>query len=570
MDSVFRRSEVQFMHQSMTRQALVAISQSDDVVIYCGAGVSIDRTGFGWGQLLSSVFAPEASSHPDYPTAREVDLLRQIEDPVRLASILLQYSSAAFPTATDLKRHIVPLLQNRLYKSNSWQAGRLMATICQLAIYSRVVGKTVHIVTTNYDTYLEQAYNREVDRTRREMQMAARSIVRNDSLDAAFARIPQLSIWVRDAPDHATWASPTERRLPNGQDGKTDVNLHYLHGRVPPEGESHGHIVLSEHDYAATRLATIDTLKSLLREESTVLILGASLTDPPLVDALALTRRVKRPGEATQASSRYVMMPRASFGQYDSKLDEKTSNRIVKHLAMRCEHLGAQLLVPDFRYQTAQFLQELTYCGVQYSAVDYLDDKQRMRYGLRLEDWWRQWTSQNGSSPKAIFWKLVNLSKTVFQLIDRLSPHKYGERRAEESFRMELWVREDPRNHRRLALWADTSGPTMDQSAMKRAELLLDSDNASVRTFGEGRPQHIDFSDLGQVRPISQWKSYLCIPIYVSINDMRTPVGVVTLASTADKSESVLPMLKLEDMLAIKGQMIGLARRLLRLNDPAL
>ncbi|MGB4758429.1 MAG: SIR2 family protein [Candidatus Saccharimonadales bacterium] len=554
MTDNFRRSEHQFFHQPSTRECLQVLASAKSLVIYCGAGVSIDRTGMGWGQLLTSVFSPDPSSHDSYPTVAELEMLREHEDPVRLASVVVQYGLSQFASAEALKNHIVPLLQNRLYKANAWQAGRLMRTICRLAIFSALLGKNVHIVTTNYDTYLEHAYQDETRRIRKVISADKLPIPTTSALD----NLPQLVVQVLkdDLTDERTINPPTS--------SVASVYLHYLHGRVHQEGSGDGPIILSEHDYAMSRSATIATLKRLLGSEPALILIGASLADPPLVDALALTRR-SMTSTADRVPLRFALMPRATFSVYEDS-GRQMSSRLIQHLGMRCEHMDVRLIVPDFRFQTAQFLEELVYCSMLGDPQNYLQESERRRYGLRLVDWWEAWTQRTvATDPYQMHRQLHNGYEVLSRLIQALAPHQYGTNLPKENFRLELWVREDPATHRCLTLWAHTGGPILDRQTLKRAQLETISTNASVRAFNEGRPQHIDSSELdAENRANPQWRSYLSIPIYVPLReDIGTPVGSITLASTSSRAESIFPLLRLSDMHTVKAQMISAGRSLL-------
>src|SRR5664280_1217555 len=164
-DNRFKRSESQFFHDRSTREAIIRMADSESLVIYCGAGVTIDRTGLGWGQLLATVFAPDTSTHLNYPSAADIAILQLVEDPLRLASILTRYSLDRDESPEQLVQHLTPLLQNRLYKSTGWQRGLLAHNIAGLALSAATLGKTVHVVTTNYDTLLEDSFRREIERT---------------------------------------------------------------------------------------------------------------------------------------------------------------------------------------------------------------------------------------------------------------------------------------------------------------------------------------------------------------------------------------------------------------------
>lgn len=556
----FRRSEREFFHQDATKEALLHLSLSSSLVIYCGAGVTIDRTGYGWGPLIASVFAPDSGSHRGYPTDTEIGLMQGREDPIRLASALMQYALDQEANSDALKKHLTPLLQNRLYKADVWRNGRLAGNICTLAASAAVIlGRSVDIITTNYDTHLEESFGLGV------VRWATKALARlsADSDLTAEDLIPSLKVWVRDEGDE-----PERLVLSNGpsanSSGSGEVNLHYLHGRVPRNGAADGHLVVSEVDYARSRPKSLQTMAGLFGGDKEVLILGASLTDPPLIDALALTKANRRPDDLR----RYVVMPRSSLGYLDLPADQH--ERIVAHLSRRCELLGTRLLAPDFRYQTAQICEELTLYRTLASSPDdiasLVADSAQMRYGLRLLKWWQDWiVSDIAMKPGSAYNVMLNNFQEIQHHIGQSAAPNLGRNAPEEYFRLELWVRENPARYRRLALWAMSSGMLLDPQARRHAELEIGSHNATVQTFAEGRPQHFDISDLYEEDRArsSRWKSYFSVPIYVSVNGGRVSVGAVTLASSSRKEESVLPLPKLEYMEALRGLLIRAGRQLL-------
>ncbi len=67
----FSRSEPAFFHDNTTKRAVVKLASSDRLVVYCGAGVTIDRTGLNWSELLARLFDREESDPTEYPTGAE-------------------------------------------------------------------------------------------------------------------------------------------------------------------------------------------------------------------------------------------------------------------------------------------------------------------------------------------------------------------------------------------------------------------------------------------------------------------------------------------------------------------
>jgi hypothetical protein len=539
----FRRSDFEFFHQDFTSKSLLRLTTATSLTIYCGAGVTIDRTGYGWGALIASVFSPDATAHASYPTPAEIELLQAKEDPLRLASILTRFALDSHSTEKELKGYITPLLQNRLYRTKGWQAGRLTRNVCNMAIAAATLGIEVNIVTTNYDTYIEDTFMVGLDR-----------IARSDVGEKIDSEMPGLSVFVYRGKSAEGEEVIDARQNP---DSKNFIRLHYVHGRVPKSGVSDGHLVISELDYASSRHRTEDVLSQHISSERPLLIVGASLTDPPLINALADSV----PNGEVENFNRFAVMPRTSFA-YQGQVTS-TNSRLVSHMSKRAELLGVRLLVPDFRFQVAQFCQELSSCIESDDAATFLSDMNGTRYGLRLMDWWDRWSiSDLAQVPVKMFMRLEDRMTQIRKLINDSSAPMYGASLSDEVFRLELWVRERPRT-RNLTLWGSTAGPMMDTGARRNAPLELNSSTASVRAFAEGRPQHIDGEELGASRERSRWKSYLCVPYYYKSKVGRLPVGVITLASSAAVENSALPLANISHMEALRDHLMGCGQELL-------
>lgn len=561
---MFERSESAFFHQERTRRSLLQLASAERLTIYCGAGVTIDRTGYGWGGLISSVFAPDSSAHASYPTSDEMDLLQKFEDPLRLASILTGYAENNHPTPSELKSYITPILQNRLYRTRTWQAGRLTRTVCGVAIAAAMLGVEVDIVTANYDTYLESAFDVAVAR------FAASAV--GEQLRPA---VPELRTFVYEGavPDPREIAFKGTSALAaeflgadniHGQLAPPTVNLHYIHGRVDATGEAQGDLVISEIDYASSRHRTEGVLGRYVTPDRALLVLGASLTDPPLINALADSV----PNSEIENFQRFALMPRSSFEF--ARHDEPINSRLVSHMAKRAELLGLKLLVPDFRVQVAQFCQELSSCIESEDAELFLSEEKRYRYGLRLNDWWTNWEKSDfASEPFSLYDKLVEHMDVISRHIQGAAGPNYRGKESSESFRLEIWVREKP-DSRVLTLWGNTTGPLVDPGARRRSEIRSYAANASVAALTEGRPQHFDSSELGQGSDLSRWRSFLAVPYFASTSVGRIPVGVLTLASTASREDSVLPLANVTHMETLRDLMIHCGSLILEEGAPQL
>lgn len=525
----YKRSEVQFFHQDSVKKAIVALSSAKQLLIYCGAGVTIDRTGLGWKQLIANVFADAGGVEVGDPTAEEIEKIASEEDPQRLASMLMQYRLSHEGGFAEVKRFLTPRLQQQLYKSTGWQQGLLTKNIIRLAVGAVRLGRGVTIVTTNYDTYLEQSFDKYV-----------REVAQADS-----RHLPGLEVQVLGS-------KPYLRR--QSDNSISPVRLIYLHGRVPPPpGQARGRLVVSEIEYSETRSHVVDQLRHLFSARRTgVLIVGSSLTDPPLIEALAFTRA---------RSDRYALMPMSSTPYWNTY--ELDTVRLAQHMQARCELMSVALLLPDFKYQVAQFCQEALLC-MSEGAESFMLTESRSRYGLRLRTWWEAWTQTEmyGSinKPYAV------LADKVKELKDKLSPLTPPSDEGPELFKLEVWTRYNPsESSRRLALWASSAGTLTDRDILKYEQLALASSQASIRAFIEGRPQYISLDELQAPGSFarSRWKSFLSVPIYVATSKGQLPVGAVTLASTRRKESSGIRQGQVKQMEGLVEQLIHVGRLIL-------
>lgn len=546
-DASFQRSENQFFHQDLTKQAIVDLAKVESLVIYCGAGVTIDRTGISWARLITLLLRAEVSDEEDSgphrpePTddqvGQEVEALCERLGPLQLASILAELSQQHRGTEKNALNSLVPKMRNYLYKHNGWQSGVLVRNIIRLAVGFIELQRRVVIVTTNYDDYLEA-----------EFAEYCRELTRN--MRAKGATAPDLpGIQVRALGRNR----PLADRKGKGSLGQLEVV--YLHGRISRAGRRDGRLVLSERDYHSTHTQVIAELKELFGDERTgLLVLGASMTDPPLLAALATTHG---------RGSRYALIP-AEATQLTSVGPQKFAH-LKAHLALRGKHFSTKFLLPDFHYQIAQFCEEvLTSVGFLPAAPDsYLDESHHLRYGLRLVAWWQRWHDKDekrgaGRTYDMLADGLRGIKTTVFtgRNVD-----------AQERMKIEMWVRNKPFDNRQLALWASSAGVLMDRSVLRTEELSLATTNASVKAFIEGQPQYISSDKLlvnNRENPseASRWRTFLSVPIRVELSDdnvpVGLPVGVLTLATTADKRESVIPFRSTAEM----EQLVDIVRNL--------
>ena len=123
----YARNETAFFHLDETKKAIVKLASCDRLVIYCGAGVTIDRTGLAWGDLLVQLFeTQDRSKSPRDPTVEELAILRKELTPLQLASVLAERTQEHHATEKEGRASLIPKLQQALYKGSGWQCGALV------------------------------------------------------------------------------------------------------------------------------------------------------------------------------------------------------------------------------------------------------------------------------------------------------------------------------------------------------------------------------------------------------------------------------------------------------------
>lgn len=547
-----------FLRETATLDALDALSSADDLVLYCGAGVSIDRTGLSWTRMLREIFE-EASRHGRPHRERQhkaIDfLLSNLSEEEQRASVLTEYFTEGKPeNANGL---LTGILQRILYEDNGWSEGYLLDNLARLAVVASQRLRSVTIITTNYDVYLEEAFASAV------AEISAR---RGDE-------IPGLERMVSpEQPSEDDW-SVKSMMDPVGTEAI--VRIVYLHGRVARQGNpTEGTIVLDEFSYARSHASVTRVLRDYLSDRA-VLAVGASITDGPLIQALALTKTgdsnkrrfgLVRPAATISASSGDVSY--LNGAGVSRVLSQQDVNELIGH---RGAQLGIHLLHPLSHAQTAQFVKELDLAIRLHrgpSAHRYRDSTTGINYESRLASWNAEWGT-NAPTPRAAY---ETLSNTLRDDIAVILGGTAGENQA---MRLEVWVRINPSTQNRtLTLYANSTGPLEDQHVLRKAEVRTNASNASVQTFLQGRPLLLALEELGpQGDNTSRWKTFFSVPLSVLIEQdvdgapytASVPTGVITLAGLEEsRLEERFHALTLEDIERLKDAMIASGTRILR------
>lgn len=501
------RNKDPFFQDYLTLSTIEQAAKAEGrLLLYCGAGVTIDRTGHSWGSLILSLL-PERKhrSRPDMPTRSQVGFLNS-RSPESLASSVVYLLRANSGGGERLQRTLRDGLRAALYQDEGrWENGRLVEEIITLAAMRSHLGRETIILTTNYDTYLEQAYDR----------------IRGNIPDVV--SFPGLRV------HRAGLASPVRIEPPNKTDPDEPgsyVDIVYLHGRLPPTGRGKVSwpLILDENSYAQSAGVVEKTIEDALNDASLAFLLGTSLSDTPLIRALSASS-----GEGCE---RLGVLLRADFA-HDDDADEGLALTLARY---RASELGVGLLFPDFPGQVAQLIHEVVLR--QVFDIARPDEAQSLPYTDRVDAWWANWSVRAGADPH-LTQRLRQMLAHAYE-ITRLSPAESPMDTVRERLLVELWVREGPvATKRSLRRWGRSSDVLPDGLAGKSADLERGSYLAPIRAFVDGRPRLLDVRDLdGGRHDLAQytWKSFLCVPVFVH----GAVVGVISLASTRHVSSCAM------------------------------
>jgi hypothetical protein len=536
LDAMAGRSNSQFFKMDATIQGIRRIveSESKRLVIYCGAGTTIDKTGYGWADLITALFPQDDPGETTGIDPEDISILRSTYPPQALASILMGDSKTRWGTQEEAMNHCIANLRALLYSKSSWRSGRLANAVASLAVVGATNGIKVDIVTTNYDCYVEEHLVSRLSHVNRAYDS------RGDKVELSF--------------------------VIEGNEGKVEpIRLYYLHGRVPRSETASEMVVLDELSYAKSRETTAKVLDELLDVDTPLLVVGSSLTDAPLIDALAQQMRKANAKNAKKAKRLppWVAVLTDDSLPTDDAFDAQRNLRLTNMSRKRTDLLGLNLVSPNFYYQIPQFVREVEYALAQEKkppggkAITYID---------RSAAWWSQWSRNGaGSDQLALVDRLIKGRKMCEKRISRLAGARGLELPSDELFRLELFVRDAPTTQRRLTHWANSSGTKERVGDRRSFELSRSSRNASVRTYIDGRPGFFGFEDLEEdlvIRAEHHWQSYFSVPIVIHPDAKSLQVGVLTLASNKARATTMIPwghhphMSRLVDMMITLGREI--------------
>ncbi|MFT3945162.1 MAG: hypothetical protein QM705_15250 [Ancrocorticia sp.] len=547
-----------FLRRPETLEAISEISGSERVALYCGAGATRDQTGFGWDDLVRAVFDEVKSARDEHLKDNEQieRILRTDLTPQQKASIVVSCLKPNDVSESDfLRKHLKAIL----YRGSGWSEGKLLKNIADLAFQLASLDKEVVIITTNYDDFLIRRSLTRLQELRASsfgFAEALKDLQETSELERGagekegtpkFERFDDFAIPVPGLRVSVLGSEGVFLDIPPVNNGLY-VKIMFLHGIVAKRKFEYrgrrcntgdpGEIVFSEYSYVQTQSRTTRYLASLINGGYAFLCVGASLTDPPLVEAFVQTAKSPKKTYAL------VTLPRNLLDSDDANGAALKAHQI---LGSRARHIGvSRVLTPSTFFQVAQFIEEISVFG-QYNEIVELEDLdhrslETVIYSARLATWWKEWSNSKASTVHKAHYKylLVMQSEIEKKLEDWSCP--LGK---DEMLRLEMWVRINPTingRHRCLTLFANSLGPIKNEANRREEPLSRTSSIASVRAFLAGKPMILPLEKLGLPSNASRWKSFLSVPISLPISvplpDMGlsvsgdVPLGVITLSST--------------------------------------
>lgn len=502
------RSSTPFFEDYLTAEIIEKAATVDGrLLFYCGAGVTIDRTGHSWGGLIVSLIPQERSADaPGMPARAEVAALTQ-NSPETLASSVVYLLREAAGGGAKLRKALSAQLRNALYKTQAqWQESSLVLQIMTLAILRFGEGRSTALLTTNYDTFLEASFSDSVRLIPKHIAM------------------PGLRVFLAGNPTPVRIIPPHKV---NADHPAAYIDITYLHGRLPPDstfGKANWPLVLDENSYAASASKVESTIQESLEEASFAVMLGTSLRDTPLIRALSATSR--------QGCERVAVLLRADYAHPDDKT-EQLAVTLAQH---RASELGVTTLFPDFPAQVGQLINEAV-LRIAYPMFR-ADEPLSFRYAKRVDAWWDSWLDEHAEDHDLN----DELRKMLIHAheITGTKPAASLMETGTERLQVELWIREAPvATLRNLRRWGRATDAFPDGRAGKNAPLDRGSYLAPVQAFVEGRPLLLGVETLDRGRhELAQytWKSFLCVPIRAN----HAIVAVVCLASDRPLSECAM------------------------------
>jgi len=519
--------------QEFYRDAIKSILSAKKIVIYCGAGVSYALTGLTWNNLIFDVAKRLEGDFKRFVGERAYKeehnhLLNEIRqnagNPSGNASLVASYIKQfqeANPFPYSGEATLTKLIGDALYRLSvpSNNDAYLLSYISYLVVSLLRAKVEVVVVTTNYDSYLEEALRVGVE------------FLNNDIQD------DEEQVTVRVRSNVESYDSTPDR---------PELSILYLHGRIPlnkipdtqPNGKSinNGKLVFSDVDYFESEKQTKKLLNRAADGADCFLVLGSSLDDPPLVRWIQSNKRKKREIAAIE-SGETASEPKKATVVVVQPIREEDYEKLALTDSERKVYAGLKnrryaLLGVDY------YLPVRCYIDIALPIRDSIvsgktieSDKPYVSPTYTDLSNWSTSISGNLSDPSrsvSLYEALSKNSEYVGSALSKLLifPHDF-------TTKIEFWIRGvaphegDPSY---LVKVADSSGIVLNPNT-RRVESYLrrfPSRSAALRALQIGRAELVTLRTLGLADSASRWQAFYSTPIFGVLGDsgLRVPAGV--------------------------------------------
>ena len=554
-----------FFEEPPVREAIAALARdTGPLTILVGAGTGREIGLPTWEKLVRRLVI-EAFRSATTDESQLQDISSVADSLIRLEGLL----AAATLAATELsniggREQFIAALRRALYtvmepdcfppvieRPQTIEPGPLAGALAALVVTLREQGRSVHLVTTNYDLLLRDALHAEIHRRNKGVEYQV--ILFGPSAAQAAEDDPSTSPEESSQGERLDAAMPDEHQ----SDGVVRKVLYivHLHGYVGIESLEQDRPIFSESEYyqESSERGWQEAYLAHRLQRSRLLVVGASLTDP---DILRILFKHGNPGKPENVLGLLKRTRRDAVN--DTPLPCYTDEKLHERLSLnRWCRIGMTALPYDFYYEQCQFIVEVTQAVSR--AEEYRDLRDRER------DWYTQFCrdrlgfetiapghdsphkfrerelgfaarQKKASETARLDAVLTNSVEEIARLVEadgQRRPQSYGSVRANlgERYALHVWSRWPPGRSLAMTLCSDRKWTSL--NAINRRQLWQPSAFTAVNAFCDGKPRTRE-AGLG----VGHWNLNIAVPI--AVHDGTLPVGVVVLASTAPRESSQL------------------------------
>lgn len=514
--------------------ALSRVAKARRVVIYCGAGVTLSRTGVGWRRLVLEIAEQLAyrlnrkeGALKDKGVTVPKNLIKRITSselsPLVCATVVAELiygleklDSEAISAQDKLAEYLTDILYTKSERRKSYSQNNTSLEL--LGFVSNTVaalihgGKEVAVVTTNYDTYIEDELSTSLSNL-----YPILPDIDYDSM-TSFETVRRKSLWKKNI-----------------------VPLIYLHGRLPRASETRTRsrrkklakrVVFSESEYAESEKNVAAWLEAVTKEADVLLIVGSSMEDKPLIRLLQQNKSardqyqtdVERKGESNQSYCKTVVLIKTlnQIAVTDKRLEEEELYDLVAFDDLRYSHLGINYYIPTQTYtDVADVLRDISLiCQANTSDRSTLSQKREVLPFLSKQtlDEWCRCVSSNlevESTVRRVFEVLASSEDEIRELFNALFTTDY---KRSLVVRLELWLRGVAPylgDCSQVVRVADSDSILL-KADSRRSESLyrrFPSRTAAVRAMQFGCVQFDCLESFGEASSASRWQGFYVIPL---------------------------------------------------------